>query len=96
VGRFKAGERQGVQFNLGSTVQKHHVTAATTAFMDQYPMIDHYGDEPLAFVGTSFDKFEEPLSRRLTYHGWWLTGLTMATWNPDQPGLKADTKPPPG
>ncbi|MCP4960599.1 MAG: hypothetical protein GY925_15190 [Actinomycetia bacterium] len=65
------------------------------AFVEEYDAIDEYKGEELAFVPTSFDKFEEGLSRRLVYKGWWTTGLTMVAFNDDLPGPSAGTTPPP-
>lgn len=37
----------------------------------------------VAFVKTSFDRFERQLCEKLVYAGWWLTGATLTRYHPE-------------
>jgi NTE family protein len=95
VDRFIKNTRDGVLFKLGSTVREKDETPQSRLFAETYPEIADYDDEPLAFVGTSFDRFDRTLIDRLVYRGWWLTGKTMAAYHPALSPPPADLRPPP-
>ena len=95
VDRFVTKTRAGVLFKLGSTVPEKHETPQSRTFTKTYPEIADYDDVPLAFVGTSFDRFDRTLINRLVYRGWWLTGRTMAAYNPAVHPAPTDLQPPP-
>ncbi len=93
VDRFQDGLRDGVLFNLGTTIKERDQTPEAKNFAATYPEHDAWNDKPLEQIDTSFDRFEPGLARHLIHRGWWLTGMTLATYhptlNPPPPSLTA-------
>jgi len=99
VTRFITGERKGLVFKLNTNQQGVEAASgasvdAVREFVAKYPAVDTYNGGDLAFVGTSFDQFDEGLSRRLVHRGWWTTGLTMAAFYPEMAPLPTSTSAP--
>jgi len=100
--RFTHNERKGLVFKLNTSHEavEHEVRddadalARVADFVGRYRVIDEYKGEPLAYIETSFNKFDEGLSRRLVRHGWWTAALTMTAFHPDMPALSTTTDAP--
>lgn len=69
--------RRGVLFQLSTTMDSR--LAPDWAAAHPSPP----DPDGIAFVETSFDRFDTELSRRLLYAGWWLTGANLATYYRD-------------
>ena len=68
--------RSGVLVALASDVPSDD-GGAFDAFAARYAEHRTWHDDDLAFVPTSFDKFDRALCRALVYRGWWLIGATL-------------------
>ena len=89
VERFQAWERatgekppwgrQGVLFGLASSVPPERLSPAWAAVNPIPPV-----PAEVAYVHTSFDRFDRELCRKLVYAGWWLAGASLATYHPQQ------------
>jgi NTE family protein len=95
VARFKRGAREGVLFKLGSKIDENDETPESRGFAAANPEVPEYENEHLAFVGTSFKRFDRTLIDRLVHRGWWLTGRTMAAYHPALYPPPAGLVPPP-
>ena len=89
-----AWARRGVLFGLGSSIPAKNAPEEYRAFAASYPEHRTYNDKDLAFVPTVFDRLDRELVNRLVYRGWWLTGATLARWQPGFGSLRPDVRPP--
>jgi len=102
VSRFEHHNRKGLVFKLNTS--QANVEQALTKdddalervgdFVSRHRVVDFYNQTELAYVHTTFKQFDEALSRRLIYRGWWNTGLGMAAFHPQMPQLDPDTQAP--
>jgi NTE family protein len=89
-----AGARQGVLFALATSVPAGNSPQRFKDFVALYPEHRTYRGKDLAFVPTVFDRLDPALLRLLVYRGWWLTGATLARWQPDVGELPPGTAAP--
>ena len=94
VDRFKAYQRPG---GATSPEARQGVLFALSTTIDSpgwgFPEQRMWGKEDLAFVPTSFDRFDRELCRLLVHRGWWLTGATMAKYHPQVATASTDAPP---
>lgn len=87
--------RRGVLFGLGTSISGSRPPQEFSDFVAAHPEHRTHGGDDLAFVPTVFDKLDRDLVERLIYRGWWLTGATLARWQPGFAPLPAGATPPP-
>ncbi len=104
--RTPAGEtpapdaRRGVLFGLASTIAsaERATTAEFDAFAARFPEHRTFTkdgvEQDLSFVPTVFDRLEPGLVAALVYRGWWLTGASLAQYQPGFAPIPPDVTPP--